>query len=233
MEHRDLEGKVAIVTGAATGIGAASALGLARRGAKVIVNYARSQADADKIAEQAKGFGSDARAVQGDVAAFESLYRYLHGPLRRFTETYVRSPHVAEEIVQDVFLAVWEERASLRLTRSVKGYFYVAVRNRALNYVKRRQAEGRASDRLAREEGMREVRNAAEERLARDELAVAVRHLIEQLPPRTRQAYTLYYQHELSYAEIAVVMGTAVKTVENQLARALRHIHRRIAEITR
>lgn len=71
MEHRDLEGKVAIVTGAASGIGAATALGLARRGANVLVNYARSQADAGKVAEAAKQAGSDACAVQGDVAKDE------------------------------------------------------------------------------------------------------------------------------------------------------------------
>lgn len=71
MEHRDLKGKVAIVTGAATGIGAATALGLAKRGANVIVNYARSEADAARIAEEAKGLGVDARSVQGDVAKDE------------------------------------------------------------------------------------------------------------------------------------------------------------------
>ncbi|MBX6333509.1 MAG: RNA polymerase sigma-70 factor [Gemmatimonadaceae bacterium] len=168
------------------------------------------------------------RSVRGDVEAFESLYRYLHGGLRRFAETYVRSPQVAEEIVQDMFLALWQTRASLRLTRSVKGYFYIGVRNRAINYVKRREAERRAGDRLAREEALHEVGNAAEERLTHEEHVAAVRRIVAQLPPRTRQAYVLYYQHELSYAEIAAVMGTAVKAVEKQLARALRHIYQRI-----
>jgi RNA polymerase sigma-70 factor (ECF subfamily) len=57
-----------------------------------------------------------------------------------------------------------------------------------------------------------------------------VRRLASQLPPRTRQAYSLYYEHELSYAEIAEIMGTAVKTVENQLARALRLLCRGLEE---
>ena len=71
MEQKDLSGKTAIVTGAATGIGAATALGLARRGANVIVNYARSAAEAEKVAAEARGLGVDARAVQGDVAKDE------------------------------------------------------------------------------------------------------------------------------------------------------------------
>jgi RNA polymerase sigma-70 factor, ECF subfamily len=164
------------------------------------------------------------RSVHGDVAAFESLYRYLHGPLREFAESYLRSRETAEEIVQDVFLAVWQGRETLRLRRSVKGYFYIAVKNRALNEIKRGKVQQRSSELIMREESDRVAVNPAEEQITRDELVAAVQRLIDQLPPRMREAYTLYYQHDLSYAEIATVMGTAVKTVENQLARALRTI---------
>ncbi len=79
MEHRDLNGKVAIVTGAATGIGAATALGLARRGANVIVNYSRSETEAVSVAEEAKGLGVEARAVQGDVAKDEDCRKLAAG----------------------------------------------------------------------------------------------------------------------------------------------------------
>ena len=81
MEQKDLSGKTAIVTGAATGIGAATALGLARRGANVIVNYARSAADAEKVAAEARGLGVDARAVQGDVAKDEDCKRLAQAAL--------------------------------------------------------------------------------------------------------------------------------------------------------
>ena len=164
------------------------------------------------------------RSVQGDVAAFESLYRYLHGPLRDFATSYLRSRETAEEIVQDVFLAVWRGRSTLRLRGSVKSYFYIAVKNRALNEIKRGKVQQRSSELLSREELVRTSVNEAEDQLTRDELVAAVQIEIDRLPPRMRQAYTLYYQHDLSYAEIATVMGTAVKTVENQLARALRTI---------
>ena len=173
------------------------------------------------------------RSVHGDVAAFESLYRYLYGPLRNFAESYLRSREAAEEIVQDVFFVVWRDRATFRLRRSVKGYFYVAVKNRALNKIKRGQNEQRSGERIARDEAGRVSVNAAEEQITRDELVAAVQRLIDQLPPRMRQAYTLYYQHDLSYAEIGAVMGTAVKTVENQLARALRTICAGLGDYTR
>lgn len=193
---------------------------------------AAREADADSPDAQLLG-ELFARAAGGDVGAFETLYRQLHGALRDFAETYVRSREHAEEIVQDIFLAVWETRATLRLRGSIKGYFYVSVRNRALNQLKRWQAEQRSTDRLTVEGAGRVVDDSVVERLAHEELVAEVRREVEALPPRTRQAYRLYYEHELSYAEIAAVMGTAVKTVENQLARALRHLYGALGKAAR
>ncbi len=84
MEHTDLKGKVAIVTGAGTGIGAATAVGLARRGANVIVNYARSAEAAAKVVEAARGFGVEARAVQGDVSQDDDCKRLAAETLAAF-----------------------------------------------------------------------------------------------------------------------------------------------------
>lgn len=71
MEQGDLKGKAAIVTGSATGIGAAVAIGLAKRGANVIVNYTRSKSEAETTAEAVRKTGSDVRLVQADVASDE------------------------------------------------------------------------------------------------------------------------------------------------------------------
>lgn len=69
MERGELQGKVAIVTGSATGIGAAVAVGLARRGANVVVNYSKSEAEAAQTADAVRAAGSQALLVQGNVAA--------------------------------------------------------------------------------------------------------------------------------------------------------------------
>ena len=71
MEHADLKGKVAIVTGSATGIGAAVAVALARRGANIVVNYTKSEKEARETAEAVRNAGSEVRLVQGDVAKDE------------------------------------------------------------------------------------------------------------------------------------------------------------------
>lgn len=71
MEHRDLKGKTAIVTGSATGIGSAVAIGLANRGANVVVNYTRSKTEAEETVEAVSKTGADVRLVQADVARDE------------------------------------------------------------------------------------------------------------------------------------------------------------------
>ncbi len=81
MEHGDLAGKVAIVTGSASGIGAAVAEGLARRGAHVVINYARSAAEAEQTAAGLARFGTETRIVQGDVASDEACIKLAQAAL--------------------------------------------------------------------------------------------------------------------------------------------------------
>jgi RNA polymerase sigma-70 factor (ECF subfamily) len=64
-----------------------------------------------------------------------------------------------------------------------------------------------------------------------EELSLGVKDAIDRLPRRAQQKYFLYYHHEMSYAEFARVMGVSVKTVENQLARALRILWSRLEDL--
>ncbi len=74
-----------------------------------------------------------ARIRAGDEGGCEALYVAHHGPLWRFAYGYVRSAEIAEELVQEVFLALWRNRADWEVSGSVRAWLYGAVRNRALN----------------------------------------------------------------------------------------------------
>ena len=67
---------------------------------------------------------------------FEYLFRNYYTQLCRFSMKYVREKEATEEIVQDIFLYLWEKRHSLNIHQSLKAYLYTAVRNRSLNYIK-------------------------------------------------------------------------------------------------
>lgn len=173
------------------------------------------------------------RMTQGDEAAFDALFGALYEPLRQFARSYVRSADVAEEIVEDLFLKLWADRDRLRVRGSVAGYLYVSVRHRALNHLKRTRTERLHLDALRRDERWVATHgvNEAEERLRDAELTESVQKAIDRLPPRARETYQLYYQHHLSYAEIANVMGTSVKTVENQLSRSLKSLWSQLKDV--
>lgn len=172
------------------------------------------------------------RLRAGDGAAFEALFRTYYNPLCHFAEGYVHSAHVAEELVEDVFCWIWERRAEWRVEHGVKAYLYGAVRNRALKHVARsRFAEQiqEAADQEERALAMGQPPRPSDARVSDGELAQAVERAVAALPARCRQAYVLHRQHELSYAEIAGIMGTSVKTVENHLARALKALRMSLA----
>ncbi|HEX6534054.1 MAG TPA: RNA polymerase sigma-70 factor [Gemmatimonadaceae bacterium] len=169
-----------------------------------------------------------ARIADGDAVAFESLFHAFYDRLCVYAETYVRSPHAAEEIVDDVFLALWAGRERLRPQRAVASYLYVAVRNRALNQLRRRKMEHQYFERTELEFRVlaADDRNDVEDAVRSSELFALAERAIEALPERIRETYLLYYQHGLSYAEIAAVMNVSVRTVENQLARAVKRLWR-------
>jgi RNA polymerase sigma-70 factor (ECF subfamily) len=155
---------------------------------------------------------------QGDIAVFEELFRAFHAPLCEVVDSYVRSQDVAEELVQDLFFALWVKRASLGIGDSVDAYLFASARNRALQHL-RHQSVARRWAELARRDPSRNSTPAGES-VERDETTRRLRAAIDSLPPRTRLALVLRLDHEMSDAEIATAMDISVKGVEKLIAKA-------------
>lgn len=173
------------------------------------------------------------RMSAGDTHALELLFQTLYVPLCAFAQTIVRSSSVAEDVVGETFLKLWMHRERIQVRGAVRNYLYMAVRNTAISQIKRNSREARYVESYPAIGGDLHgtVTNDAEERLRMEELSIRVKDAIDRLPRRAQQTYVLYYQHEMSYAEIARVMGVSVKTVENQLARALRILWSRLEDL--
>src|SRR5215212_2973680 len=78
------------------------------------------------------------RVRRGDLAAFEELFRAMHAPLCEVADSYVQSQAIAEEIVQDLFFAIWIKRDQLPNVDSLKAYLFTAARNRSLHHLRHR-----------------------------------------------------------------------------------------------
>jgi RNA polymerase sigma-19 factor, ECF subfamily len=161
-------------------------------------------------------------------AEFEKLFRMYYAALVAFAAGIVGSTDAAEDVTQEVFVAVWRRRAEMPPEAVSRAYLYKAVRHRALNAVRH--------DRIARDaaEPVEHLYVAsADEGLMQGELEAAVKAAISRLPDRSRLMFTLSRDEGLTYAEIASVTGVSVKTVETQMGRALRALRHSLAGFER
>lgn len=166
------------------------------------------------------------RIKQGDEGAFDVVFRSHYPALVGVAEGMLRSRAVAEEIVQDVMLALWRRRDSLPVEESLKAYLFRATRNRALNHLRHVRVERQGEPYAV---GPTEKAPTAPSLLVEEEIDVAVREAIGDLPERCREVFELSRIHGLRYAEIASALGISVKTVEAQMGKALRILRDRLA----
>lgn len=158
----------------------------------------------------------------GDRDAFSALFRSLYPNLCALAARRVGSPDIAEELVQDVFLRVWERRERLDPEQSVTRYLYRAARNAAMNHLKHRRISERSTDQVIL--SLHPSQETPEDRLGYSELLEAAQEAIDQLPDRCREIFLLSRQGELKYSEIAQLLGLSIKTVETQMGRALKSL---------
>jgi RNA polymerase sigma-70 factor (family 1) len=163
------------------------------------------------------------RVRRGDLAAFEELFRAMHAPLCEVADSYVQSQAIAEEIVQDLFFAIWMKRDRLPNVDSLQAYLFTAARNRCLHHLRHRAMVRRWTSWAglgADVAGIAASPQPADEALEADERRARIRGAIDRLPPRARLALVLQLDHEMTQAEIAEAMDISLKGVEKLLATA-------------
>jgi RNA polymerase sigma-70 factor (ECF subfamily) len=138
---------------------------------------------------------------------------------------YVRSREDAHEIVNDTFMAIWDMRNDLIEGHSLKPLLYTIVRNKSLNWLKKKKIELNDFD-FAYEVASDQV--SAIDLLQAKETEKHVHRLIEQLPPKCRQIFVLSRREYMSNKEIAAVLEISEKTVENQITIAIRFIRQNL-----
>lgn len=156
----------------------------------------------------------------GDITAFEMLFRTYYQPLCNYAYTFVQNRDEAEEIVQSTFLSVWEKRENLEIRTAVKPYLYAMVRNACLNVLKHEKIKQQhAAVELAVAE--KSVESVTRTVMA-SELETKIYEAMEKLPQQCRLIFKLSRFEELKYSEIAEQLDLSVKTVENQMGKALK-----------
>jgi len=158
-----------------------------------------------------------------DVAAYKKLFFLFFLPLKSFSFSILKSKEIAEETVSDVFVEIWAKRKQLLEIEDLKIYLYVCVRNASLRRLQQMQKTNVLSlDDLSVEFASTDPN--AETFLITSELAKRIDHAIESLPQQCKIIFKLAKEDRLKYKAIAQILNISVKTIDNQLATALKKI---------
>ena len=146
----------------------------------------------------------------------------LHS-LTRFATGIVQSKETAEEIVSDVFISIWNDRTRLNEIEDLQLYLFIAVKNNAVRKVKQQNKRSTISiDEIEVE--MDSLYQSPEDQIMSSESVRSIETAINSLPPRARLVLKLAKEDKMRYKEIASLLNISVKTVDNQLAIALKKL---------
>ena len=159
---------------------------------------------------------------RGDIQAFESYYKDHYKEFFLASYKYIKTPELAQEIVNDVFLKIWEDAAKIVIETSLKSYIYRSVINRSINSLNKLKKEMQNQRELAYlPEETYELRE-----IETNELKVKLYKAIDGLPDQCKKVFLMSRFDDMKQQEIADKLGISIKTVKNHITHALKQIRK-------
>ena len=177
-----------------------------------------------KLAEKIKKDDSD---------AFKQIFELYYVKLCQFAYRYIQSHDLSRDIVQEVFIKIWDNRKELNINKSFRAYLYRAVRNNAINHATALRNQSELKKRLTQSQNQSSVMVSNFDETDFEEVSKLYQQIWKiaaRLPEKRRYVFILHRKHGLSYREIGEVMNITRKTVENQMGRALEFIRKELQE---
>ncbi len=164
---------------------------------------------------------------EGNIKAFESLFKKYYTPLCRYVTVITSDPYAAEEIIEELFYRIWRDRSSIIIMSSVSGYLYKCSRNDALAYCDHEEIK-----RIYKEKVMSVnsdmVSSNPQQLLEFKELENLLNNIMKKLPPRCLDIFRRHRVEGKKYSEIALELSISVKTVEANMTKALKLIRKEL-----
>lgn len=161
----------------------------------------------------------------GNKNAFTALYKSYWGQVHNFSRLYLTSPEEAEEVVQEVFVKVWEARLFLKEDESFKGFLFIITRNIIFNQFRKSFNEN--AYKVTVLNSTNEAYDIEGEMDASD-LRIYIDKLILELPPRQQEVFRMSREQHLTYKEISLRLAISEKTVERHINEALKFLKKNI-----
>ena len=161
----------------------------------------------------------------GDRAAFELLFKSMYKRLVGYAYQFIKDKDQCEELVQDAFYHIWAKRAEIEINSSVQAYLFSAVRNKALNEIAHQKVV-----QLHRQEAVEDEPHE-QNPLEQTELGELIAKAVEKLPLERRKVFYMSKYEGKKFKEIADELGISIKTVENQMGKALKFLLEELVEL--
>ena len=158
-----------------------------------------------------------------DSDAFEILFHKYHVPLCLFASQYTYDMDTAQEIVQNLFVYLWDKRAAVHVEYSVKAYLQTAVRRNCIRHMQRRRSEVSLDELPEDGYAVEEMYDSLELK----ELYQQLLEAIELLPDQCKRIFKMSRFEDMKYAAIARELQISVKTVEAQMGKALKILRKK------
>jgi len=166
-------------------------------------------------------------STQESDCSFESIFKAHEQAVFRLAVKVTKSNLLAADIVQEVFLKIWEHRTELEHIRNIDAWVTRIVKNKLVDFIRKASADERLKATLWR--NMQEAELSAEQLLDAKESDILLRKAVEELPEQRRLVYRLNRESGLKYHEIAKELSISKHTVKNQLSLALKFLQKQFS----
>jgi RNA polymerase sigma-70 factor (ECF subfamily) len=164
------------------------------------------------------------RFMAGDMSAYEALFHRYYPPLTGYAFKIVRDTDTARDLVQDLFVRIYQNRESIEIKFSFKAYCYQGVRNSCLKHLERHKNHERHHEQIAAVSDQSVDRDM----LVESEDEYRIYQAIETLPEQCRKIFWMNRMDGKKNGEIAVELGISKRTVETQISKALKILREKL-----
>lgn len=168
------------------------------------------------------------RFQQGDRSAFSFIFTYYYSDLVNFANTFTRDRDAAEEIIQDIFMKLWENRYSLTITSSLKSFLLRSVQNRCIDWIRHLDIRDRYRNVMTMTPLLME--NDTDNYLFYSELRAALEQALDLLPEDISAAFRMNRFDGLTYQEIADKQGISLRSVEVRISKTLQMLREKLKD---
>lgn len=167
------------------------------------------------------------RIIKGDCSSFEEIYNIYSDRLFYFAQNYLGNKEASEEIVQEIFVKIWEIRKSLDPEKSFSSFLFTITKNTIFNKLKKRKHEKVYAEHLKNH--LETTYNKTEIDIYLNETKQIIDTAVSLMPPQRQKIFILSRENGLSYKEIAQQLNIGEKTIETHIRLALKNVRKALS----